>query len=102
MQMETGGKLVEALETRYILNKALSYKGCMNQFLVAIEEMSELQKELCKIFRSRTDIGAIEEEIADVQIMLWQLEMVFGEERITEHIKKKLLRIETRVEEGTL
>lgn len=102
MQMGTGRKMVEALERRYILSSALAYKGCMGQFLVAIEEMSELQKELCKVFRSKTNIEAIEEEIADVQIMLWQLEMVFGEDRIEKHVNDKLLRIETRIKEGTL
>ena len=100
--MEARREMVKDLETRYVLYEALSYKGCMDQFMVAIEEMAELQKELCKTFRSKANINAIEEEIADVQIMLWQLEMVFGEDRISEHIKEKVDRIEKRIKEGTL
>lgn len=47
------------------------------QKIVAIEELSELQKELCKSLRC-ADRGRIAEEIADVQIMLDQMVMLFG------------------------
>lgn len=44
--------------------------GVENEVVVALEEMSELQKELCKLLRGRPDVKAIVEEIADTQIML--------------------------------
>ena len=47
------------------------------QITVAFEEMSELQKELCKYLRGRGSFEHIAEEIADVEIMLEQLKMLF-------------------------
>ena len=53
------------------------YKG--EQLIVAIEEMSELQKELCKLLRNEIrSMDNIEEEIADVSIMLEQLMIIMG------------------------
>lgn len=52
--------------------------GINSQICVAIEEMSELQKELCKYKRNQNNIPSIAEEIADVKIMLEQLEHLFG------------------------
>lgn len=53
--------------------EALRRWGIDAQVLMAIEEMSELTKELCKSFRGDLDFAAISEEIADVTIMLEQL-----------------------------
>lgn len=55
--------------------KQLFEKYGTKQIIVAIEELSELQKELCKMLRKgNTDnIKNIAEEIADVSIMLDQL-----------------------------
>ena len=51
-----------------------------DQIIVAIEELSELQKELCKYLRDKTNIRNISEEIADVEIMLEQLKLIFENE----------------------
>ncbi len=48
------------------------------QIIVAIEELSELQKELCKHLRDETNQKAIIEEVCDVQIMLDQIILYFG------------------------
>ena len=56
-----------------IYREAVKQYGLKNQIVVAIEEMSELQKELCKRLRGDFDAGNIIEEIADVEIMLEQL-----------------------------
>lgn len=54
--------------------KKLYEKYKDKQFVVAIEELSELQKELCKILRNEDyDTRNIAEEIADVSIMLEQI-----------------------------
>lgn len=57
------------------LYEKLFRKGWHKQIIVAIEEMSELQKELCKMLRNSNadNIEHIKEEIADVSIMLEQL-----------------------------
>lgn len=47
------------------------------QVIVAIEELSELQKELCKYLRGKGNIENITEELADVQIMINQMQMLF-------------------------
>lgn len=44
--------------------------------IIAIEELSELQKELTKELRGKGDITAILEEVADVQIVLEQVKVV--------------------------
>lgn len=47
------------------------------QVVVAIEELSELQKELCKALRGKVDIEHITEELADVWIMFQQMKLYF-------------------------
>lgn len=56
--------------------------GVDSQLNMAIEEMSELTKALCKFFRGEEDIDNIHEEIIDVEIMIEQLKRIFkiGEE----------------------
>ena len=58
------------MKEKEVLEAALSAYGSEIQRVVAIEELSELQKELCKSLRGQTDRQHIAEEIADVQIML--------------------------------
>lgn len=60
-----------------ILKKALQHYGANSQRIVAIEEMSELTKELCKVSRGEENAAHIAEEIADARIMLDQLEIMF-------------------------
>ena len=62
-----------------VLYKVLFEKNNTKQLVVAIEELSELQKELCKVLRYEyCDMEHIEEEIADVSIMLEQLMVIMG------------------------
>ncbi len=55
-----------------------NHYGKEHQVLIAIEEMSELTKELCKYFRRYDRKKEIIEEVADAQIMLEQLIELFG------------------------
>ena len=77
-----------------LLQKAIDHYGKDNQVKKSIEEMAELTKALCK-----GDVENIKEEIADVQIMLYQLQMIFynGNE-LSEYVARKLLRLENRME----
>lgn len=91
----------EKVEIGYIYRAALETFGKSSQMQVAIEEMSELTKELCKHRRGRDNVEAIAEEIADVEIMLQQMVMLFDcsftvdkfhwykLERLAERIKEK-------------
>lgn len=63
---------------REIFEKAIATYGKTAQKMMLIEEMSELTKEICKDFRGRKNVGSIAEEIADVEIMLEQIKMIYG------------------------
>lgn len=65
------------MNEKEILKSALSLYGSTAQTVVAIEELSELQKELCKSLRFGANRQHIAEEIADVQIMLKQMMMLY-------------------------
>ncbi len=65
-------------ERKTIYELAIELWGEHAQKLMAVEEMSELTKALCKDFRGKTDLANIVEEIADVTIMLEQLQILFN------------------------
>jgi hypothetical protein len=48
------------------------------QMVVALEELAELQKEITKQLRGEGNLDHLSEEMADVQIMLDQLEIMFA------------------------
>lgn len=74
-------------ENKKIYLKAIEEFGANKQIVVAIEELSELQKELCKFLRYETTTN-LSEEIADVGIMLEQLKIIFGIEEVVEQDKR--------------
>lgn len=57
---------------------AVKAYGKQSQLIMAMEEMAELTKELSKNIRGAKNTTAISEEIADVEIMLEQLKVIFG------------------------
>lgn len=61
-----------------IIQKAIDTYGYDLQKQVAIEEMAELTKEICKDFRGKENRDNIIEEIADVQIMIYQLMAMYN------------------------
>ena len=69
-----------------------------DQLIVAIEELSELQKELCKTLRGKLNIDNITEEMADVYIMLEQIKIYFdiSQDEIDRVIQYKLDRTKER------
>lgn len=65
---------------------------------MVFEEMSELQKELCKALRGSINQDNIAEEIADVEIMLEQMKLLFEVESQVDKFKEyKLERLEERL-----
>ena len=63
--------------------QAIETYGVRAQKLMAIEEMSELTKEICKDFRGKLNREHLIEEMADVLIMLDQMLLLYkisGEE----------------------
>lgn len=82
-----------------IIKKAIEHNGNTKQKIVAIEELSELQKEICKELRGLGNIDHITEEIADVEIMLKQLKKMYliDEVKIEEYKVLKLKRLDDRL-----
>lgn len=84
-----------------ICRAALEAFGERAQVTMAIEEMSELTKELCKRCRGRENVEAIAEEIADVEIMLQQLVILFDcKETVDKYRQYKLERLAGRIKEA--
>lgn len=91
------------LTERSILEQAIDTYGQESQMKMVLEEMSELQKEICKRWRGAINTHNIAEEIADVEIMLEQLKMMLDIERdVRFHRAKKVMRLKERLygEEG--
>ena len=87
------------------MNRKEFYKKILDiyknkQVAVAIEELSELQKELCKSLRCKANFDNMTEEIADVEIMLEQMKIYFGisSEEIEGMKKLKIKRTKERLE----
>lgn len=60
-----------------VINAAIEHYGKQHQLVVAMEEMSELIKELSKDIRGKANRNHIVEEIVDVKIMIEQLEQIY-------------------------
>ena len=65
------------MERNEILRSDIERYGKTVQMIIAVEEMVELTKELSKFLRGSHNEDAIAEEIADVRIMLDQIEIMF-------------------------
>lgn len=61
-----------------IYKKAINTFGESAQMIVALEECSELQKEITKLLRGKGNLEHLAEEMADAEIMLEQLKLIFG------------------------
>ncbi len=72
----------------------IDHYGHESQKMMLLEEMAELQKEICKEFRGELNKDAITEEVADVLIMLEQVQMMYdiSDIRLLEITNEKLVR----------
>ena len=87
-----------------IMQQAIETYGVQAQCDVAIEEMAELTKAIVKIRRVADDYGKTQaaldnlmEEIADVDIMIEQMKIMWGPKRVEEYRRKKLERLDRRL-----
>ena len=86
---------------KHIFRSAIDTYGAVMQITVAFEEMSELQKELCKHLRGIGSQENIAEEIADVEIMMEQMKMLFNcETAVLQMREKKVNRLKERMEQN--
>ena len=74
---ETANRISYEERKKTYLNALIGF-GQTAQSVVAIEELSECQKEICKFLRGGGDRLHLAEEIADATIMLEQLRIMYG------------------------
>lgn len=77
-----------------IYQRALDKWGIQSQVDLALEEMAELIVALNHLKRGRGTVAQVHEELADVQIMIKQLSVFFGEIEVDAVKEKKLERLE--------
>lgn len=93
--------MAEYINETEVLQRALYTYGSAPQIAMVFEEMSELQKELCKYLRGRGSFEHIAEEIADVEIMLEQMKMLFCCTEDVRYVRKhKVERLKERLDNG--
>ena len=78
-----------------VIQRAIKKNGLDLQLTVAIEELAELQQAICKYKRGEED--NVEEEIADVKIMIEQLETIFNKDKIRRWRNKKIERLDRKL-----
>lgn len=89
----------EYINETEVLQRALDTYGSTLQIAMVFEEMSELQKELCKYLRGKYSPANIAEEIADVEIMLEQMKMLFCcADDVRNERRRKVERLKDRLE----
>ena len=76
------------------LQEIIDHYGADHQKDKLFEEMAELQKEVCKEKDGKGDIPHIAEELADVYIMLQQMQLIYGitDEQIEQVVQEKIER----------
>lgn len=86
------------------LEKAIDTYGKDMQLTVAVEELSELIKEICKNKRGRDNRDNIIEEMADCYIMLEQLAIIYGIRlnEIVAMMYSKMQRLENNLDKAEL
>ncbi len=86
-----------------ILEMTIRKHGKIIQTYVAIEEMSELIKELSKDMRGENNYTALLEEMADVYIVLEQIQMMhdISDKELDEMLIKKMKRLGERLKGET-
>jgi NTP pyrophosphatase (non-canonical NTP hydrolase) len=84
-----------------ILQAVFNATGERHQVDLAIEEMGELIVALNHLRRGRCGVDKVAEEIADVKLMLKQLESILDCKEMVYDIKvDKLCRLEDRIQSG--
>lgn len=80
--------------------KIIDHYGPEAQKVKAIEELSELQKEIAKDLIGQGNIENVAEEIADAKVMIEQLQMIYEIENddVEKIVREKILRTCHRID----
>ena len=88
-------KVMPYEERKKVYTNALIAYGDQKQMIVALEELSECQKEICKILRGGENFDHLAEEIADAAIMLEQVMHMFSlEDEVCGYMDSKVARLD--------
>ncbi len=92
-----GGKKI--MVTSKLYKQAVDKFGKDNQLLVTVGELAECSSEIakCLIPQHETDEDALLLEIADVCIMVEQLHIIYGKDRINSAIRYKLDKVKRHI-----
>lgn len=97
--------MINKEDRRKLYRQCYDRWGAISQILMFIEESSELTIELTKGLREnkRYDRGKTIDELADVTIMLEQMQMIIGasDQELEEAVQRKLLRLIKYLNETT-
>lgn len=91
--------MIEKMNVKEVLKKAIETYGKENQSMMLFEEMAELQKKVCKSLRGNNNHDEIVEEIADVLIMIEQLKIMHDVKyrELNEMLNFKINRLKERL-----
>jgi len=86
--------------TKENYGKIIDHYGADAQKVKAIEELSELQKEIAKDLIGQGSIENVAEEIADAKVMIEQLQMIYEIENddVEKIMREKILRTCHRID----
>ena len=86
-------------ERRKLYKAAIEAWGVDAQQWMVVEELSELQEALSRLRRGRIGPEDVADEIADATIMLEQLQLMLGVEKLTQQcVERKIQRLQRRLE----
>lgn len=84
-----------------IYKENIKRNGINTEIMKYFEEAAELQDAVSKFYAGKDTVAHIAEEIADLRIMLEQLEIIFNcRELVQEWREKKLVQLAEDVEKG--
>jgi NTP pyrophosphatase (non-canonical NTP hydrolase) len=103
--IKSNSKIMKIKEIGKIKKKAVHLWGEQAQIEMAIEEMAELIFALQKLKRKRGKphherVKDVQEEVADVILMMHQMRYIFGEKSVDKFIDTKMVRLKERLKES--
>ena len=98
-RQQKASKMEETIKN--VCKKAIEVYGQENQTKMFYEEVGELCAALGHYRRGRATRQDVITEIADVLIVTTQLGLMFGDEEVTDEVKRKVNRLASRINEKT-
>ena len=94
---------MDTIEKQALLKKAIDMLGNEFQLMLLVEECGELLQAIGKVYRNKPgSIESIQEEIADVQLMLDQVKLIYNEDEINRIMEQKLIRLKSRLDKKSV